>query len=132
MGLKVAFAAAIVSSALMTCSGAALAGLGSDDDSFIYVDGKLIGQNPGVHAVTNVDFTSAVLPAGPNSIEVFYADRHQTGAFLSLNLETSGIIITPGVPEPSTWAMLLAGFAGLGLAGYRQSRRARMPLSCEA
>jgi uncharacterized protein (TIGR03118 family) len=29
------------------------------------------------------------------------------------------------VPEPSTWAMTLAGFAGLGLAGYR-SRRARI------
>jgi hypothetical protein len=28
------------------------------------------------------------------------------------------------VPEPSTWAMLLLGFAGLGYAGYRASRRA--------
>ena len=28
------------------------------------------------------------------------------------------------VPEPSTWAMMLAGFAGLGLAGYRSRRPA--------
>jgi hypothetical protein len=28
------------------------------------------------------------------------------------------------VPEPSTWAMMLLGFAGLGLAGYRASRNA--------
>jgi LPXTG-motif cell wall-anchored protein len=27
------------------------------------------------------------------------------------------------VPETSTWAMILMGFAGLGLAGYRASRR---------
>ena len=27
------------------------------------------------------------------------------------------------VPEPSTWAMMLAGFAGLGFAGYRGSRK---------
>ena len=27
------------------------------------------------------------------------------------------------VPEPSTWAMMLLGFAGLGWAGYRKSRR---------
>jgi hypothetical protein len=27
---------------------------------------------------------------------------------------------TPPVPEPSTWAMMLLGFAGLGFAGYRR------------
>jgi hypothetical protein len=27
------------------------------------------------------------------------------------------------VPEPSSWAMMLVGFAGLGFAGYRASRR---------
>jgi hypothetical protein len=27
------------------------------------------------------------------------------------------------VPEPSTWAMMLLGFAGLGFAGYQASRR---------
>jgi hypothetical protein len=29
------------------------------------------------------------------------------------------------VPEASTWAMMLAGFAGLGFLGYRQSAKAR-------
>ena len=28
-----------------------------------------------------------------------------------------------GVPEASTWTMLLIGFAGLGLAGYRRARK---------
>lgn len=31
--------------------------------------------------------------------------------------------ISTGVPEVSTWAMLLLGFAGLGLAGYRGTKR---------
>jgi hypothetical protein len=30
---------------------------------------------------------------------------------------------TPAVPEPSTWALLLIGFASLGFVGYRASRR---------
>lgn len=31
--------------------------------------------------------------------------------------------LTSAVPEPSTWAMMLVGFAGLGYLGFRQSRR---------
>jgi hypothetical protein len=30
--------------------------------------------------------------------------------------------IVVGIPEPSTWAMMLLGFAGLGFAAYRKSR----------
>ena len=28
----------------------------------------------------------------------------------------------PAVPEPSTWAMMLLGFVGLGYAGFRKAR----------
>jgi hypothetical protein len=31
--------------------------------------------------------------------------------------------ITPSTPEASTWAMMIAGFAGLGLAAHRRARR---------
>jgi hypothetical protein len=34
----------------------------------------------------------------------------------------SGTTVASGVPEASTWAMLLFGFAGLGYAGYRRVR----------
>jgi hypothetical protein len=34
-----------------------------------------------------------------------------------------GVSLT-GVPEPSTWAMMLLGFAGLGFAAYRSRRTA--------
>jgi hypothetical protein len=41
--------------------------------------------------------------------------------------EPSGLLVTTTgsagvVPEPSTWAMMLIGFAGLGFAGYRRAR----------
>jgi hypothetical protein len=35
---------------------------------------------------------------------------------------SQGIAIGATIPEPSTWAMLLLGFAGLGYAGYRRAR----------
>ena len=49
----------------------------------------------------------------------------QTGGYgtevedLSVNYQQ---VLTP-VPEPSTWAMMLLGFAGVGFAGYRASRK---------
>jgi PEP-CTERM motif len=56
----------------------------------------------------DTDQVSLALPTG-----VSYTS--DSGAFLS----------SPGtaVPEPSTWAMMLVGFAGLGYAGFRASRR---------
>jgi hypothetical protein len=99
--------------------------LGSDDDSFIYVDGTLFGQNPGVHGVTNVDFTSPTLGAGTHRLDVFFADRENTGAYLSLSLLSQDVTITPpsATPEPATWALLLLGFTTLG-ATVRRRRAA--------
>jgi hypothetical protein len=34
------------------------------------------------------------------------------------------VIVSSGVPEASTWAMMLLGFAGLGYTGYRARRPA--------
>jgi hypothetical protein len=39
------------------------------------------------------------------------------------------IAVNPAVPEPSTWAMMLIGFAGLGFAGYRRTKRNRASLT---
>jgi hypothetical protein len=36
--------------------------------------------------------------------------------------------VTAGVPELSTWGMMLAGFAGLGFAGYRRNQRERLSI----
>jgi len=40
----------------------------------------------------------------------------------SINFVQSDAILQAGVPEPSTWAMMLIGFVGLGFA-FRRSRR---------
>jgi hypothetical protein len=37
-------------------------------------------------------------------------------------------VVGGAIPEPSSWAMMLLGFAGLGYASYRASRRAADPL----
>jgi hypothetical protein len=44
-----------------------------------------------------------------------------TFASSSTAFEVVGVNVDP-VPDPSTWAMMLLGFAGLGFAGYRRAR----------
>jgi PEP-CTERM motif len=42
----------------------------------------------------------------------------------SLKFAIDGNVTTlAAVPEPSTWAMMLIGFASLGFVGYRASRK---------
>ena len=55
---------------------------------------------------------SIVLPKGETYTSVVFGTSPSDFEFA----------ITQSVPEPSTWAMMLAGFAGLGWAGYRKSR----------
>jgi PEP-CTERM motif len=48
------------------------------------------------------------------------------GPNIDLTIEGDGVFAIGGaVPEPSTWAMMLVGFAGLGYAGYRRAREPR-------
>ena len=45
---------------------------------------------------------------------------NDAGVVVGFSVDTVilALILTNVVPEPSIWAMMLAGFAGLGLAGY--------------
>ncbi len=82
---------------------------GANDGLFFTPDfAYLISGSPGEQAYS-----------GDESAPVFL-----TGAYYGID-DTTGADATvtiSGVPEISTWAMLVFGFAALGLAGYRSSR----------
>jgi hypothetical protein len=46
--------------------------------------------------------------------------------FGAINFATNGVPPVTAVPEPSTWAMMLIGFAGLGFAFHRSRRKVSM------
>jgi hypothetical protein len=84
--------------------------------------------------LTLADFEKSTLPPGSVSV-VFAADVFSSnlGGFTG-NGNTGPIgggltpipTLTSSVPEPSTWAMMCLGFAGLGYAGYRRTRKGRI------
>ena len=55
------------------------------------------------------------------SVEIFTAAGESFKEFKQVQFSGTGII--PSIPELSTWAMMLTGFASLGFVGYRASRR---------
>jgi PEP-CTERM motif len=60
----------------------------------------------------------SVVPQGFMDPSAQFADRSGT-----LVIATAA----GAVPEPATWALMLLGFAGLGYAGFRQSRARAVP-----
>jgi hypothetical protein len=72
--------------------------------------------------------------AGPlaSTIGAITADAEQYMITFKRPIESANdtIQLTTGViPEPSTWAMMLLGFAGLGFVGYRKVKSRRTVLS---
>jgi PEP-CTERM motif len=105
-------------------SGGILAGLGS---SVLRTPSLWLGV-PGATDIFQSNTVSGVTGFGASSEFVAYVaptDQILTEASLNVLSISSGDITTMevSVPEPSTWAMMLAGFAGLGFARFRTSRR---------
>ena len=96
-------------------------------------------SGPGLLGAVNTDMNPAdAFPAGPlPSLGTFIDPFSQLNGDLvnggTANLITSytqALEFAPAnftsTPEPSTWAMMLLGFAGLGFLGYRQTVKARL------
>jgi hypothetical protein len=64
-------------------------------------------------------------PTDPPDFKFSSATTVQATGFL--NTTHLSVVVTPGaVPEPSTWAMLLIGFAGVGFMAYRRKAKPRV------
>ena len=82
-----------------------------------------------------IDFWGAVVANGVEIFQLYSASDDSVinlGSSFGPNIDLTfigygeivvGGAVSKAVPEPSTWAMLLMGFAGLGFVGYRASRR---------
>jgi hypothetical protein len=109
-----------------------LVGVYNGNKSSIYVDGQLESSSSGGNPLNTPPSTTDFLLGGymvgttpTNSYNGLVSDLQIYNNALSpsdvLGLYNSAL--SP-VPEPSTWALILLGFAGLGFAGYRRNKAA--------
>jgi hypothetical protein len=105
-----------------------------DQDNNFTVADNVYTYNYGASAVTSEPTSLPAQIEGPftyntnpldssyNNVQI-YTWNANTGAvsWAWADGTVSTLTIMPEVPEPSTWAMMLLGFAGLGFAGYRRA-----------
>ena len=97
-----------------------LSGPGSSTFDFSFRGDLILGVIDG-EADIIVNGAELSAAGGDEGDAVFYLGSF--GPNIDLTISGFGDFVLGGaVPEASTWAMLLLGFAGLGLVGYRQTR----------
>jgi outer membrane lipase/esterase len=77
------------------------------------------GQFCGNTTTPNPNF-SHLRSADSEQTSFFSDDQHFSAAGQLIEANYDFSLLQSGVPEPSTWAMLLIGFAGLGVMAYRR------------
>jgi hypothetical protein len=90
---------------------------GGSADGFVYDDGRPFG---GLSVRSSSGLPSFEAPSEDHfdAATTTDPDTDDVGSSVSF-VQVSGAI-----PEPTTWAMMLLGFAGIGYAGYRKAKRA--------
>jgi hypothetical protein len=97
-----------------------------DASLFATLNGSAISNVFSADSLTNgwVYYSTTFVPTAASSYDFaldFKGDGDTAADFVIDNVSIQdNVSLTTAIPEPSTWVMLILGFAGLGFAGYRQ------------
>ena len=64
--------------------------------------------------------------SGPSSSPIFLTGSFPLYSAFSPGPDPDALLTVTAVPEPSTWAMMILGFAGVGFMAYRQRKSAML------
>jgi hypothetical protein len=89
----------------------------SDADAVFIIQGTTHGFSSGYQYFC-LQATTGPCIAGETIVPYYYG----LDGVLATGL-TGPVPLSPAVPEPATWAMMLLGFAGVGMAAHRRARQ---------
>jgi hypothetical protein len=89
-----------------------------------YTDHLTETSNPFGQVVLTGELVGGTL--GPNTTSLNISYTQTGGAGNGISASATYAVSTP-VPEPSTWAMMMLGFGGLGYAAFRRASKSRVP-----
>lgn len=95
--------------------------LGSSNGIEVYWNGSLAGSYTGFTSLNNAWTLETITVTGTGSDKLEF---RAVGASDSYGGSLDAISIA-AIPEPSIWAMLILGFAGVGFLGYRRRNQAK-------
>jgi hypothetical protein len=108
-------------------SGTLLTGssISHDDGATFIVGGNTLVNNA-------PETNDAVDPVAPGTysgatFNLYYVEGNGAPAVLDVNLKSANL--TTDVPEPSTWAMMILGFFGVGFLAYRRKSKVELRLA---
>jgi hypothetical protein len=101
----------------------------SESQMIVALQEFLLSPTAGTAFITFVSEENPVVPgafaSGPHgSIAFALGDPFEAVAFTTGQIIGSGTSFETGIPESSTWVMMMVGFATLGVAGCRGAQRA--------
>jgi PEP-CTERM motif len=95
-----------------------------DGATFILGGNTLVNSAPETNAATD-DVAPGIYTGA--SFNLYYVEGNGAPALLDVNLKTENL--TTDVPEPSTWAMMILGFFGVGFMAYRRKSNLALRLA---
>jgi PEP-CTERM motif len=89
---------------------------GHDDGLTLIIGGQTVISDPGPNSFSTTPATYTG-PSGTFAFQLVYGECCGAPGDLSISLP-----LTSAVPEPSTWAMMILGFFGVGFMAYRRKQ----------
>ncbi|MGC9968111.1 MAG: PA14 domain-containing protein, partial [Minisyncoccia bacterium] len=86
--------------ATFPASGTYPVNLGSDDDSWLYINGHLVDAVPGIHPITYAASTYTATSSGTATVDLYFAERYTVQS--ALVFQMPGVTFSPCAPPAPT------------------------------